>query len=163
MSTPSPSGARLLGHPLHPALVHLPVGLFLGAAVWDCLGLALAEPSWWWLARACLGLGLVGLVPAAATGLVDFLGLPAAQPAEKVATRHMLWAMSAGGLFVASLLLHRGARTPTPAHPGWATAATLVGCAVLAVAGALGGELVYRHGVGVHRRGAQPAEGAPPP
>jgi nitrite reductase/ring-hydroxylating ferredoxin subunit len=55
-----------LGHPLHPALVHLPVGAWLSAALLD------RTPKTGPGADVLIGAGLVSAVPAAAAGLADF-------------------------------------------------------------------------------------------
>lgn len=142
-------GLRFLGHPLHPALVHLPLGLWLGAGAWDVLALLRSEPVWWRLAYYCLALGLAAAALAAVAGFLDFVKIPNGDPAEKPALWHMVVMLTAATLMLAALLLHRG--TP-PARPGWAAAATLAGCALLAWGGWLGGELVFRHGLGVDDR-----------
>ena len=52
-----------VGHPLHPALVAVPIGAFTGAMALDLTG---REQS---AARILVGLGLLSSVPAAAAGL----------------------------------------------------------------------------------------------
>lgn len=157
-SRPGGKGLSLFGHPVHTALVHLPLGLFLAAGIVDALALVRPEPFWWAWAYGSLGLGLLATVPAAVTGFLDFLALPRDAPSEKVALRHMLWMMTAATLMLGSWFLHRGALAGAPAQPLWAAVTTFAGCAVLAVGGFLGGEMVYRHGVGVERAGPSAGE-----
>ncbi|WP_369794437.1 DUF2231 domain-containing protein [Kutzneria sp. 744] len=54
-----------LGHPLHPALVQVPIGCFASAAVLD-IGGSSRE------ATRLIGLGVLSSVPAAAAGLADY-------------------------------------------------------------------------------------------
>lgn len=55
-----------LGHPLHPAVVDVPIGAWTVMVLLDAAG----EPR---AARRALGLGLAGAVAAAASGLTDWL------------------------------------------------------------------------------------------
>ena len=59
---PSRRGLRLFGHPVHPMLVHLPMGLLITAPLWDLL--CFVRPSgagtWsavggWTVVVGCLG------------------------------------------------------------------------------------------------------------
>jgi len=79
-----------LRHPVHPALVHFPIGFFILSLLLDLLGLAINDNI---LVRAVYyaiaggtGMGLVAALP----GLVDYLDIRADHPAKSVATRHML-------------------------------------------------------------------------
>jgi uncharacterized membrane protein len=140
--------ARVAGHPLHPALAHFPIGLWLAAVAWDLLGWwEASNPLWWQLSFGCLALGLAAALPAAATGLVEFFALPPDEPAIDTATAHMMAMASATFIFGASWFLRAksGAAEPPTA---WALALAFAGAAVLVVGGWLGGTLVYRHGVG---------------
>lgn len=138
----------IFGHPLHVSIVHLPIGVLGSVAVWDALALLREEAFWWSLSFWSLALGTLAALPAAATGLLDYAGLPDESPATPVAGRHMTCALSAVFLYGASLLL-RG----TPGPQAEAAGLLPVGVAYLAlvflaVTGWLGGELTLRHGVG---------------
>src|SRR4029079_301879 len=78
------SRAKLLGHPIHPMLVVLPLGLFIGAVVFDALSLwrgspAMAQVGFWNIAA-----GIVGGLLAAVFGLVDWLAIPAGTRAKRI-------------------------------------------------------------------------------
>jgi len=136
--------ARIAGHPLHPALAHFPVALWLAAVLWDAIGWwRVGEPLWGQMSYWCLALGLVAALPTAATGLIELLSLAPGEPAIATATAHMLVMLTATGLFGASWLVRA-----TDGAVGWAIALEVVGAAVVFVGGWLGGTLVYRHGIG---------------
>jgi len=142
--------ARIAGHPVHPALVHFPVGLWLAAVLWDLVGWWRAsEVLWPQMSYWCLALGLSAALPAIATGLVEFFAMNSDDPAIDTATAHMMTMAGAAALF--------GATWVVRAKTGIATAPTALalglgfaGAATLAVGGWLGGTLVYRYGVGRH-------------
>lgn len=143
---------RLFGHPAHPPMTHLPIGLWAAACLADAAALLRPEHYWWPLAFWCLAAGTAAALPAAATGFVDYLALPADHPAGRTATRHLLVILAAATLFVLSLVLHRGAlEGGGPARPALAVAASGLGLVLLLAGGWLGGELVYGHGLGVER------------
>lgn len=137
-----PAVSRPSGHPLHPPLVHLPMGLWTAAALWDLLAMVTGRPGFWELAFWCNGLALAGALIAAAAGFADFLRLPRDHPAEITAQRHLLVMSVAFGLMLASLLGHRPGLAPLA---WWPVVASFAGVATAALGGWLGGELVYRY------------------
>jgi uncharacterized membrane protein len=138
---------RIAGHPLHPALVHFPLALWLAAVFWDLVSWWRPDPLWWQMAYWCLALGLVVSLAAIATGFVEYAGLAPEQPGIDAAATHMLVMVSATAAFGASWLL-RAFSGSTSAPSPWAIALGLGGAALLAAGGWLGGTLVYRHGMG---------------
>jgi len=133
-------------HPLHPALVHFPIACWSIATGADIAGL-------WWpaaitLAAAVLIIGLVSALAAMTAGLVELRRIGGQHPASRDVDRHMIWAMSAWGLYAMSLFarLH-GARLVPPGMLAMSLSAA--GFVCLAIAGWLGGRLVYHHGLGV--------------
>src|SRR5207247_10754953 len=70
---PMARGARFAGHPLHPAVVHFPVALWSVSLVWDALAAWTGAATWWHAGFWCLVAGLVMALPAAATGLMEFI------------------------------------------------------------------------------------------
>lgn len=146
---------RFAGHPLHPALAHVPVGAWVAVAVWDIGAILTGDPLWWRLGYGSLALGLAASVPAAAAGFVDFLGLSNGSRPERVATYHLTAMLSAATLYLASFLVRGGSAPPEGGARVAALALEGSGLVLLLVGGWLGGELVYRHGVGVRRREGQ--------
>lgn len=132
-------------HPVHPALVHFPLGLLLTATLTDLAWLAVAwpEPRF---AALLMAFGLAAALPAMAAGLYDFRRLDEVQVPH--ALRHMSAMTSAWLAYAVALYLRRDALAGV-AEPSTASIAIgLAGAAALGLGGWLGGELVYRYGAG---------------
>jgi len=132
-------------HPIHPAMVHFPLGLLLSATIVDLGQLAglWAEPR---LAALLIAGGLVGGLAAMAAGLYDFSRLNDTQVPH--ALRHMAAVGAAWLGYAAALYLRRDTLTGA-ADVSTPSLATSIGSAlVLGLGGWLGGELVYRYGAG---------------
>jgi uncharacterized membrane protein len=132
-------------HPIHPALVHFPLGLLLTATIADLAGLAglWAEPRFaaWLMAG-----GLAAALPTMAAGLYDFGRLDESQ--ARHALRHMAAVAVAWLGYAVTLYLRRDTLAGS-AEPSMASVAVgLASAAALGLGGWLGGELVYRHGAG---------------
>lgn len=148
-STDEPARARrstasIAGHPLHPAVVPLPIGFLVGAAVSDAAHLLSGDRFFARASRWLLRGGIVSGAAAATLGATDFATV-------RQARGPIGWAHAGGnagvlGLSIISLLLRRGARDRVP---GAAMALTGLAGGLLAVTGWLGGELVFRQRVGV--------------
>ncbi|HKY59665.1 MAG TPA: DUF2231 domain-containing protein [Gemmatimonadota bacterium] len=141
------SPASIARHPIHPALVPLPIGLWIFSFVCDVVYLFVSSDVVWdrMAFYAMLG-GVAGALLAAVPGFIDFLSLT--DPAVKrVALAHMLVNLSLVAMYAVNLWL----RTTAPSGAVAPIALSLVGVVLLAVAGWLGGELVFRHGVAVER------------
>jgi uncharacterized membrane protein len=137
------------GHPLHPPLTDATIGIYTLAAILAVLcELGVSESNvtkGWWLA---LVVGLVTTAPTALTGLVDWLSLTSGTPLWRTATSHMVAMLTATVLFgLAAIVGHRGYVHGSVNGAGFAF--TIVGFAVLALGGWLGGSIVYVHGMRV--------------
>jgi len=143
------SGLKLGGVPLHPSLVHFPVAAWTAALLADGGFLVTGQPVCWSVAYWALAAGgLLGLL-AMGAGFTDFLLLGREHPALDKVQTHMLIMGSAWSVFVLNLLLR--ARQAPPDLPWWLAGLTLLGFALLAIGGHLGGRLVYYHRIGVQR------------
>lgn len=138
-----------MSHPLHPALVHLPIASWSLATAADLLGLVLGEPAWRF-AGLLHAIGTLSALVAMAAGFADLLALPAEHPALRDAQRHLLWVSLAWSGYAASLLL-RVDGLSLRAPDTLALALSAAAFAALAVAGWFGGRLVYEHGLRVRR------------
>lgn len=131
-----------LGHPLHSALVHLPLGGWMAAGMLDLAGL-LGSRDADRAADLVLLLGTVGATATIATGWTDWSQARGA--ARRDGLIHGLTNEAAFLLNVASLLARRKGRR--------GLGRILSGTALLLgiSGGFMGGQLVYRHGLGVGR------------
>lgn len=133
-----------IGHPLHPILIHLPLGGWMFAAVLDFWPGADAATEQ--AADRVLLVSTVGTLATVAAGWTEWTGRPMSRQARTTGTVHGLVEEAAFGLNVASLVArHRGKR-------GLGRALSLAGLGLAMAGGMLGGELVYGHGVGVTAR-----------
>jgi nitrite reductase/ring-hydroxylating ferredoxin subunit/uncharacterized membrane protein len=123
-----------VGHPLHPAIVAIPIGAWTSAGVFDLLG---DEAT----ARRLIAIGWISALPAAASGATDWLSTVGAE--RRVGLVHALLNDGAVTCYGLSWLARRrGAR-------GRGVALSIAGAGLLATAGWLGGHLAYAQGVGV--------------
>jgi nitrite reductase/ring-hydroxylating ferredoxin subunit/uncharacterized membrane protein len=141
-------------HPLHPFLVHFPVGLFLFSLVLDVASLIFpAEPTLEPAAFYSMGFGVATALLAAVPGFVDYLDIRKDHPARAKAVHHMLLNLAAVGLYGLNLGLRYSQADGQ--QVGWLPfVLSCVGVGILSVSGYLGGTIVYADGVGVgrHRR-----------
>ena len=139
------STARIGGHPIHPMLIPFPIVCFILTLVCDILytqgHTELATPSTW-----LLGIGLVMAALAAVAGLTDFLGDDRLRGLSD-AVKHMLANVTAVVIEVVNLFL-RVKDTTSIGSTG--VYLSLVVVLILLYSGWKGGDLVYRHGVGVN-------------
>jgi uncharacterized membrane protein len=140
------SRAAIAGHPLHPAMVAIPIGAFTVTLVADVLAYVKGGTLWGDVARYALLVGVIGALGAAVLGFIDFFGVRMSEAGYKVARLHMILNLIAVVLFATSLWL----RFSDP--DGWGTVACTVSTLAYFIVGAsgwLGGELVFKHKVGV--------------
>jgi uncharacterized membrane protein len=140
------SRVKFAGHPVHPMLVVFPLGLLGTAVIFDIIYLISDNSQWTVAAHYMIGAGLIGGLAAALFGWLDWMGIPNGTRAKRIGLWHGLGNGAVLALFVLSWVLRRD----NPALPP--TGAIVAGLAaiVLAVIAAwLGGEMVYRLGVGV--------------
>jgi uncharacterized membrane protein len=162
------SKARLLGHPIHTMLIVFPLGLFATAVAFDIIGLAVGDTEWFRISFWMIAAGIIGGLVAAVFGLIDLLAIPAGTRAQRIGLLHGGGNVLVVLLFIVSWFLRR----PAPENSaGAAFVFSFVAVALALVTGWLGGELVYRLGVGVYRHAdanassslsGRPAEEEPP-
>jgi nitrite reductase/ring-hydroxylating ferredoxin subunit/uncharacterized membrane protein len=136
-------GGRWVGHPLHPALSDLPIGLWAGVMVLDAADRDPAPRRGIDAAGLLSAAGLVAAGATALTGLSDWT--VSNEEDRRAGLLHGLLNTVALGLQGASL------GTRVAGHRGTARALGVAGFAVTAAAGYLGGHLVFTRGVMVNR------------
>ena len=141
------SPASIARHPIHPALVPVPIGLWIFSLVCDAVyAFISSDVVWDRMAFYTMLGGVAGALLAAVPGFIDFLSLTDPK-VKRVALAHLLLNLTIVALYAVNLWL----RTTTPPGARTPIALSVVGVLLLAVAGWLGGELVFRHGVAVER------------
>lgn len=140
---------RVFGHPIHAMLVHFPSALFPTGLTLDLLALILKQNLFPAGGFFCLAGGVIGGSAAALFGAIDYFRLPSTHPAWGKASLHALcnvvWLMLFGVLFILRIKQYPDFQ---PAGTGQMIFST-VGVAGLLFSNFLGGELVFRHKVGI--------------
>jgi len=136
--------ANIAGHPIHPMLVTLPIGLWVFSFVCDLFFVfGSGAPAWSTVARYTMAGGIIGALCAAIPGFIDLLSLPP-EP-RKTALAHMAINLTVVVLYIINFWFRLG----TPDNPdGWVWLSLLT-ILMLLVSGWLGGRLVYLLGVAV--------------
>jgi uncharacterized membrane protein len=126
-------------------IVSLPIGLWIFSLACDLISaLGWGGVVWHDMAFYTMAGGILGALLAAVPGLVDFLSLSDAT-VKKLGAAHLSLNLFIVGLFVLNLWL-RVTNEPSALLP---VALSVFAIVLLAVAGWLGGEMVYVHGVAV--------------
>src|SRR6188508_3189381 len=141
------SRVKLAGHPIHPMLIVLPLGLFAVGVVFDIVYLATNDATFAEVAFWNITVGIIGGLLAAIFGLIDWLAIPSDTRAKRIGLLHGGGNVVIVGLFIVSWLL----RLPNHAYLPGVLPAVLGIIGVVAALGTawLGGELVYRLRVAV--------------
>ncbi|MBQ0892032.1 Rieske (2Fe-2S) protein [Micromonospora sp. U56] len=126
-----------LGHPLHPAMVQVPVGAWISAAVLDLL------PGQRRAATTLVGLGTVSALPAAVAGLNDWAAL--ARDQRRVGLVHAA-SNSVALVFYASSLAAR-----MRGRHGMGRALAYLGLTAASTGAYIGGHLAYKQGAQVNQ------------
>lgn len=136
--------ASIAGHPIHPMLVPLAIGLWIFSFVCDLtFVLGSGASLWYTLSFWTMIGGIAGAVIAAIPGTIDMLSLEGAP--KKLALTHMAINLTVVLLYAVNL----GMRIGGDPVAGIPLALTIVSVALLAVSGWLGGHMVFVHRVGV--------------
>ena len=139
------STASFKGHPLHPILIPLPIGLWIFSIVSDLIfKFGFGGPVWNEVAFYTLGGGIVGALIAALPGFIDLTDLQ--NPKTKtIAIWHMFINLLAVAVYCVNFWL-RMHRAPGDTLP---IALSVGGIVLIIISGWLGGEMVYVRGVAV--------------
>jgi uncharacterized membrane protein len=138
------STARIGGHPIHPMLVSFPIVCFVLNFVADVIYIQNRSPGWATATHWLLAIGLGFAALAAVAGLTDFLGDKRIQTADAV--KHMLANVTAVVIELINLILRLNNPEFIP-RTGVILSAVVV--LILLYSGWKGGDLVFRHGIGV--------------
>jgi len=140
-----------LRHPIHPMLVHFPIGLLLLSFLIDLASLAF--PSVPNLVRDsfyAMLLGLIMALVAAVPGLVDYTDIRSDHPGKRTAIAHMILNF----MLVVVYGINLGVRSSSLLDPKISMGPLIlsfIGVGLLSASGYLGGRLVYDQGIAVGR------------
>jgi uncharacterized membrane protein len=151
------------GHPLHPPLTDVTVGVYTGAAAFAVLSkLGVSEENLataWWLALVA---GLIVTVPTALTGLLDWLTISRGTPLFRTATLHLTVMVTATVFFLIAAIVGHGDYVDRTVGGG-SLVLTLIGFGLLTLGGWLGGAIVFTHGMRVLKLVDEPTRRAVTP
>lgn len=136
--------ARIAGHPIHPMLVSMPIGLFVAAFAALVAYAVTGDAFYHRAARIADGAGVITALVAAVPGAIDFATLERGAAARATGATHAL-------LGAVTLLAYGGAGIVLWRDGGVALPLALaaVGMAALVGAAAHGFALVQTHKIGV--------------
>jgi len=138
--------AQIAGHPIHPMLVAIPIGLWVFSLAADIIAPRSASPDTWHAAALYTMVGgIIGALCAAVPGVIDMLSLKDGA-IKKTALTHMAINLTVVALYVANAWM----RSHDSISAGAALGLSVIAIALLLVSGWLGGKMVYEAGVAVH-------------
>jgi uncharacterized membrane protein len=148
MNTRNPvSSANVAGHPLHPILITLPIGLFVATLLFDIIFWRTMNEAYATSALWLLGFGLIAAAAAALAGLTDFLG------DSRIRGLGDAWHHAIGNVIMVVVQLFnfywRYRHGPSGVVPVGLLLSLIAVC-ILIYTGWKGGELVFRHRVAVY-------------
>lgn len=124
-------------HPLHPIMVHIPMGMVIGTVLFSLAGILWKKQNLTETAYHCTVLALIFVVPTLITGILDWQGKLGGEWVFLIILKMILGVALTILLAVAVVLKHKGAEPKT---------LLIIYLLSLACAGGLGfsgGELVY--------------------
>ena len=140
------STLSVAGHPIHPIIVIFPVAFLVGAAGSDIGYWLTSDPFWARASVWLIGVGFAAGILAAITGFLDFFKV------KRVRDRSAGWLHMGGNVAVMvlsliNLVLRQGNPAEQIVYTGLAI--SVVVATLLGITGWFGGELSFRHKVGV--------------
>jgi len=140
---------RFMNHPLHPLLVHLPIGLWVGSVIFDIAFMANHQPTVAGASFFCILVGVIGAIIAAPAGLADYFTVPSNTVPKRLATAHMLLNFAIIGIYSINLFTRYRMLDGVPTEvTGGQLFLSLLSIVLLGVSGYLGGLLVFEYGIG---------------
>jgi uncharacterized membrane protein len=138
----------VFGHPIHPMLVPLPIGLFVWTLIANIVYVSGGRDMNWYDITFWSGVAaIIAAIGAALPGLGDYFTLAAKSRARDMATAHMVLNFAVTGLFIIAMLLMLNEGATSGAALTAVVGLHAVGVGIVALSAVLGGELVYRHHV----------------
>ena len=129
------------GHPLHPTLITIPMGLFPASYVLDILALLTDNDKLAEAAYYNMLMGYLGAVPAAITGFLDYSKMEQKDPAHTTASTHGILNAGIMALYGLNLVVRHNNKRSL-----FGLALSTAGTTALVLSGYLGGEIAYGRG-----------------
>jgi uncharacterized membrane protein len=138
---------KFFGHPVHPLLIVVPLGMFIGTMVVDTIYLFNGNPLLPAVSFFNIAIGVVAGLVAALFGFLDWLAVPPNTRAKTIGGWHGIGNVVVVGMFAASWWLRSMTVNFQPTQPALilSYSAVILGT----ITAWLGGELVFRLNVGV--------------
>lgn len=138
------------GHPLHPLMVAVPIGLFIWTFVADLTYLATDKNAMWYDISLYSGIAaVITALAAALPGFGDYFTVALKTKAAAMSTAHMLLNLVVVALFGGAILMQMDNGALTGTDLTVVIALHGIGVVLLGISGALGGEMVYRQHLAV--------------
>lgn len=143
----TPSTAAIGGHPIHPMLVVFPIAFLVGTLATDLAFWRTADLFWALASEWLLIAGVIMGALAAVAGLIEFLTI---RRIRSLAAGWVHFLGNAAAILIALWnLLHRLGSDPSVTIVPYGIILSAIVVAFLLVTGWLGGELVFRHRIGI--------------
>jgi uncharacterized membrane protein len=139
------STAKIGAHPIHPMLIPFPIVCFIGVLVTDIVFVNNYDAGWATASRYLLGIGIVMAALAAVAGLTDFFGDKRIQGSDAI--KHMLANVTAVVLEIVNFFIRFNSDAAISRIGIYLSAVVVL---ILLYSGWKGGDLVFRHGIGVN-------------
>ena len=146
--------ASIFKHPIHPMLIVFPIGLWIFSLACDLIRLTGASgDAWSTVAFFSMVGGFIGALCAAVPGFIDLLFYKGgAPPVKKIALTDMAINLTVVVLYAINIWLRANGPTRMSKSVSTPVLLSIIGVALLAVSGWLGGQMVHVYGVGVEGR-----------
>jgi uncharacterized membrane protein len=140
----------IAGHPIHPMLVAIPIGLFAWTLAADVIYLATDKDHMWydisfWSGIAAWITALVAALP----GFGDLLTVAIKSDARTMALVHMILNVTVVALYIIAMVLMLDDGALAGSRLTGVVILHLAGVGMLLLSGWLGGEMVFRYHVGM--------------
>ncbi len=151
-------GDKWLGHPVHPALIAGPIGMWTLSLVLDGVATFSRNECIQEAADLAVVGGVVAAGAAAATGIAEYTRVPTENRVLDQALLHGTLNASALLLYSINAMIRQGRRKTGRPRGFIPKVLSLLGAGIVGYSGWIGGSMVYNHGVAVQ---AEPKGGEP--
>ena len=145
------SKANIGGHPVHPMLIPFPLALWATSFAVDVLFYFLRHPTLLIIAKFMIAAGCLGAIAAAIPGIIDWLTIKNGD-VKRAANWHARLNVAALVVFAISFFLRMGRYSELVGRRlTLPFLLSMVGVILISISGWLGGELIFRYGIGQTR------------